>query len=137
MAALSAAQHNPAVKPLYQRVRAKHPDQAGIAVGHAMRKLLHLVFAVWHSGKPFDPSHYSWDHAAHLHTREKGPGAREEKPAINPATKTQAAGHNNPDRPERSVVTTACATSSVTGPAAAGNSQAKPAASAHSDMPLS
>jgi len=26
LAALSAAQHNPAVQPLYQRVRAKHPD---------------------------------------------------------------------------------------------------------------
>ena len=25
------------------------------------RELLHLVFAVWKSGRPFDPNHYSWD----------------------------------------------------------------------------
>ncbi len=38
MAALTAAQHNPAVKPLYQRLRAKHPEQPSIAIGHVMRR---------------------------------------------------------------------------------------------------
>ena len=66
MAALSAAQHNPAVKPLYQRVRAKHPDQPSIAIGHVMRKLLHLALAVWKTGKPFNPEHYPWGKPAHL-----------------------------------------------------------------------
>src|SRR5262249_39486751 len=60
MAALSALRYNPAVKALYTRLVAKHPQQKAIAVGHAMRKLLHLVFALWKSGRPFDPHHYPW-----------------------------------------------------------------------------
>jgi transposase len=63
MAALSAVRCNPAVRALYRRVVVKHLDHKGIAIGHAMRKLLHLVFAVWTTGKPFDPTHYPWEHA--------------------------------------------------------------------------
>jgi transposase len=122
MAALSAAQHNPACQPLYQRVRAKHPEQPSIAIGHVMRKLLHLALAIWKSGKPFDPEHYPWDKAA------PGPGAMGER--------AQAAGHKNPEiEPERSVVTAACTGSSVTEPAAAGNSTGS--AAPVSDMTMS
>jgi transposase len=60
MAALSAARHNPACRALYARVRAKHPDRPSIAIGHVMRKLLHLAFAVWKTRRPFDPNHYPW-----------------------------------------------------------------------------
>ena len=66
MAALSAVRFNPAVRALYARVVAKHPQQKAIAVGHAMRKLLHLVFAIWKSGKPFDPQHYPWQTPNHV-----------------------------------------------------------------------
>jgi transposase len=66
MAALTASRFNPACQALYARVRAKHPDQPAIAIGHVMRKLLHLAFAVWKSGKPFDPNHYPWHAPAHL-----------------------------------------------------------------------
>ena len=52
---------NPAVRALYARVVAKNPDRKAIAIGHAMRKLLHLVFAVWKTKKPFDKTHYRWD----------------------------------------------------------------------------
>jgi len=132
MAALSAAQHNPAVKPLYQRVRAKHPEQPSIAIGHAMRKLLHLALAVWKSGKPFDPHHYPWDKAAHL------PGAPmpgSTNPPTEPQANTQAAGHNNPAiAPERSVVTAACVTSKVTEPVAGYNAAAAPASVADMGM---
>jgi hypothetical protein len=31
-----------------------------------MRKLLHLVFAIWKTRRPFDPKHYTWDHPAHV-----------------------------------------------------------------------
>ena len=54
MAALSAVRFNPAVRALYARVVAKHPDNKAIAIGHAMRKLLHLTFAIWKSRQPFD-----------------------------------------------------------------------------------
>jgi transposase len=63
MAALCAARHNPACRALYARVRPKHPDKPSIAIGHVMRKLLHLAFAVWKSGKAFNPDHYPWEKA--------------------------------------------------------------------------
>jgi hypothetical protein len=66
MAALSAVRFNPAVRALYARVVAKHPDHKAIAIGHAMRKLLHLVFAIWKTKKPFDKNYYSWDTPAHV-----------------------------------------------------------------------
>ncbi len=66
MAALSAIRFNPAVRALYARVAAKHPGHKGIAVGHAMRKLLHLVFAIWKSGRPFQSDWYAWQTPAHV-----------------------------------------------------------------------
>jgi transposase len=102
MAALSAVRHNPAVRALYARVVAKHPRRKAVAVGHAMRKLLHLVFAVWKTGKPFDPTHYRWDAPAHA--------AGSDNP-LSPTTslplKEQAAGLK-PDEPARTEVTAAC-----------------------------
>jgi len=62
MAAQSAIVHNPAVRPLYlrQRARGKRGD---VALGHAMRKLLHLVFAIWKTARPFNPAHHPWEAA--------------------------------------------------------------------------
>jgi transposase len=111
MAALSASLYNPAVKPLYQRVRAKHPEQPSIAIGHVMRKLLHLALAVWKTNKPFNAEHYPWDRAAHL-PGSQPPASAASTPA-GAASNTQAAGHNNPVVPERSVVTAVCVPSSV------------------------
>jgi transposase len=45
--------HNPAVRALAQRARGKRPM---VIVGAAMRKLLHLIYGVLKSGKPFDPA---------------------------------------------------------------------------------
>src|SRR5262249_59408633 len=45
MAALSAVQCNPAVRALYRRVAAKHPEHNAIAIGHALPKLFHPAFA--------------------------------------------------------------------------------------------
>jgi transposase len=96
MAALSAARHNPACRALYARVRAKHPDRPSIAIGHVMRKLLHLAYAVWKTGRPFDPKHYPWE----------GPTAAPQENAA--MDEVQAAGHTL-DEPARSVVTATCA----------------------------
>jgi hypothetical protein len=54
-----------------------------------MRKLLHLAFAVWKSGQPFDPRYYPWD----------------QTPGILPAEKKEAAGHNQEASPDQQVVT--------------------------------
>jgi len=78
-------------------VVAKHPQQKAVAVGHAMRKLLHLVFAIWKSGRPFDPNHYPWQAPAHV--------ARKDQAA---AGKDQAAGHTPETKPAAPVVTAAC-----------------------------
>src|SRR5262249_20373952 len=90
MAALSAGPSNPAGRALYRRVVLKHPDHKAIAIGHAMRKLLHLAFAVWKTDKPFDPEHYPWE--AQAKGADAAPAAGE-KPAPRRAAKSQAAGH--------------------------------------------
>ena len=139
LAALNAARFNPATKPLYQRVRARHPEQPSIAIGHVMRKLLHLALAVWKTDKPFDAKHYPWERAAHL-PGSTAPAAVEpaaantqaapatETPATaTPLANTQAAGHNNPVVPERSVVAAASVPSSVTEAATACNASGAPA----------
>ena len=92
MAALSAAKHNPACRALYARVRAKHPDRPSIAIGHVMRKLLHLAFAVWKTGRPFDPKHYPWERTDESTSVDGSMGD------------VRAAGHT-PDEPTGSVVT--------------------------------
>jgi transposase len=53
--AIVAMRHNPAVHALADRLRAagKRPM---VIVGAAMRKLLHLIYGVLQSGKPFDPT---------------------------------------------------------------------------------
>lgn len=107
MAALSAIRCNPAVRALYARVVAKHPQEKAIAVGHAMRKLLHLVFAVWKTGQPFDPQHYPWQTPAHVegsdHTRSQ-PGQTTDRGR---SPEDQAAGHQQSAEPARKVVTAA------------------------------
>jgi hypothetical protein len=104
MAALSAIRCNPAVRALYTRVVAKHPQQKARAVGHAMRKLLHLAFAIWKSGRPFNPGHYPWQAPAHVEgsDREVSP----QDPACTAGN--QAAGHKPEPVPARKVVTAAC-----------------------------
>ncbi len=94
-AAFSAMQINPAVRPLYRRLRAKG-KRGNVAIGHCMRKLLHLVFAVWKTNKPFDPVHYPWEEK-HGDAAELAPAAANEK----------AVGHKQEQVPTRKVVTTA------------------------------
>jgi transposase len=56
-AARSASQHNSAVRTLYRRLRAKG-KRGDVALRHCMRKLLHLVFAVWKANRHFDEKHF-------------------------------------------------------------------------------
>jgi transposase len=55
-AARAAIRHNPAVRALNRRQKAKG-KRGDVAIGHCMRKLLHLVFAVWKTDRPFDAKH--------------------------------------------------------------------------------
>jgi transposase len=110
MAALSAVRFNPAVRALYRRVVAKHPEHKAVAIGHAMRKLLHLAFALWKSGQPFDPAHYPWEGPAPASGAD-APGVGD-PPAVPAEVPTnQAAGPKPETKPARTGVPAACAAS--------------------------
>jgi hypothetical protein len=81
MSAMSAVRCNPAVKALYARLRARG-KRGDVALGHCMRKLLHLVYAVWKTDKPFDPNHYPWEKAAPCQpVQEETAGRKRDMPA--------------------------------------------------------
>ena len=105
MAALSAVRCNPAVRALYARVVPKHPDKKAIAIGHAMRKLLHLTFAIWKSRKPFEQANYPWHTPAHV---EPDTPIADASGAPN---QQQAAGLKLTAEPARKEVTATCAES--------------------------
>jgi transposase len=96
LAAQSGLRCNPALRALYRRLKAKG-KRGDVALGHCMRKLLHLVFAVWKTGKPFDPQHFPWE-AAEPTT---------EPVADDASTNDKAVGHKREQVPTQKVVTTA------------------------------
>jgi CHC2 zinc finger len=105
-AARSAIGHNPAIRALYRREKAKG-KRGDVALGHCMRKLLHLVFAVWKTDRPFDGAHFPWDNpgeAALSTTTPEDPSA-----AATPAGNDKAVGHKR-GLPAKEVVTTAKST---------------------------
>lgn len=53
--AIVAMRYNPAVRALAERLRARG-KRPMVIVGAAMRKLLHLIYGVLKSAKPFDPA---------------------------------------------------------------------------------
>jgi transposase len=101
-AARAAINHNPAVRALYRRLRAKG-KRGDVAIGHCMRKLLHLVFAVWKTDRPFDAGHYPWESAGEKTTTTEAP-----RPVGGTANEN-AVGHER-DEPAEKVVTTATST---------------------------
>jgi transposase len=99
-AARAAIRHNPAIRALYRRLKAKG-KRGDVAIGHCMRKLLHLVFAVWKSNRPFDALHYPWANPSDI------PMSTTEPTRTPSATSNdQAVGHKR-DMPAAEVVTTA------------------------------
>jgi transposase len=97
-AARVAIVHNPAIRALYRRLKAKG-KRGDIALGHCMRKLLHLVFAVWKTNRPFNAQHFPWEQPQGPPPPTAAPGAANEK----------AVGHKQ-DEPASEVVTTAAST---------------------------
>lgn len=57
MPALVASQRNPAVKALYDRLKSKSKNGLIIACA-CMKKLVHIMFGVIKSNKPFDPAYH-------------------------------------------------------------------------------
>jgi hypothetical protein len=97
---------NPALRALYARLKAKG-TRGDVAIGHCMRKLLHLVFAVWKTNRPFDEHHFPWEKSdSAVSTADVTAPAAE--PAAPPQTSDNktAAGHQR-EIPAQKVVTTA------------------------------
>ncbi len=103
-AARSAAQHNPAVRALYKRLRAKG-KRGDVAQGHCMRKLLHLVFAVWKTNRPFDPKHFPWESPTDTPPATPAPASAEA--ATLPADSNDKAMDHTQALPAEEVVATA------------------------------
>lgn len=98
-AAKSAIQHNPAVRDLYARLRAKG-KRGDVALGHCMRKLLHQVFGTWASDRPFDEQRSQ--------PRKTTTQADASQPNADPQPETKkAAGHKRVTCPQQKVVTAA------------------------------
>jgi transposase len=98
-AARVAIRHNPAIRALYRRLKAKG-KRGDVAIGHCMRKLLHLVFAVWKTNRPFDEHHFDWDKSSDIQVSPPTPAA-----AAAPVN-DKAVGHKR-DMPAEKVVSTA------------------------------
>ncbi|MFN5539323.1 MAG: transposase, partial [Candidatus Melainabacteria bacterium] len=56
MPAISAMQHNEFVRELVDRLREKGKKGTELICA-AMRKLIHIIYGVLKSGKPFDPNY--------------------------------------------------------------------------------
>ncbi len=94
MSAWSAVTFNPAVAALYARLR-QRGRRGDVALGHCMKKLVHQVFGVWTSGKPFDANHDA--------KRTCGSSCSEKVVA----EKTEAEGRKTGNTPVRKTVTSA------------------------------
>jgi transposase len=82
-AARVAIRFNPAIRALYCRLKSRG-KRSDVAMGHCMRKLLHLVFAVWKTDRPFDAGHYAWEPDDEKGTTEAGATATRPRPARRP-----------------------------------------------------
>lgn len=102
----SAIRHNPAIRALYRRLKAKG-KRGDIALGHCMRKLLHLVFAVWKTNRPFNAQHFPWEPTPE--TPQTGTPLASADSGSPPANNEEAVGHKR-DEPANEVVTTAAST---------------------------
>lgn len=128
MACQSAIRHNPAIRELYARQRAAG-KRGDVALGHCLRKILHLVFAVWKTDRPFDPQHrrpaddepQADDAGRTTATERQEPAAERQEPT--PQRQEPAAGRKGRG-PVRKAVTAAgacLATRNVPQPTTGGN----------------
>jgi len=102
----SGIQHNPAIRALYRRLVARG-KRGDVAMGHCMRKLLHLVYAVWKTNRPFDEKHFPWDDPSN--TPEPAATLVPGDTRATPSANEKAVGHKR-DVPANKVVTTAAST---------------------------
>ena len=123
-AARSAIVHNPAIRALYRRLRAKG-KRGDVAIGHCMRKLLHLAYAVWKTNRPFDEKHFAWEGSSD--TLQSTTTCPSDDAGVPPSANDKAVGHKR-DLPAKEVVTTATSTVRHVPPPVKPTAQPTPAA---------
>jgi CHC2-type zinc finger protein len=87
------------------------PRRIGVGIDtarHAMRKLLHLVFAIGKSGRPFNPDHYPWPTPAHVAGSDKPMSLEGAASGNGMSVQDQAAGPKPDVLPALPEVTAAC-----------------------------
>lgn len=101
MACQSAIRFNPPIRALYARQKAAG-KRGDVALGHCLRKMLHLVFAIWKTNCPFDPQR----HAQLVGQNVDAPVEQTQAPtaATEPAPNEAAAGRTG-QSPKRIAVT--------------------------------
>lgn len=98
MACQSAVQHNPVIRALYARQKAAG-KRGDVALGHCLRKMLHLVFAIWKTNRPFDPER-------HAQIVSQDAGSEQTTDSTPPAeAKNEAAAGRTGQSPTRKAVT--------------------------------
>ena len=112
-AARSAIRHNPAIRALYRRLKAKG-TRGDVAIGHCMRKLLHLVFAVWKTNRPFDEQHFPWEQPQQI--RPAQPTTNVAQDNVTSRANDKAVGHKREVPAEEVVTTAACTVAPVADP---------------------
>jgi transposase len=125
-AARAALVHNPVITALYRRLKAKG-KRGDVALGQCMRKLLHLVYAVWKTNRPFEAAQGpeappQAPSEASPSDRDRLTAAAEPTPAAlvseaPAATVNEAAVGHKRDVPATEVVTTATPTVAPSTPA--------------------
>jgi len=105
-AARCGIRHNPAIRALYRRLKAKG-TRGDVAIGHCMRKLLHLVFAVWKTNRPFHNEHFPWEQSSD--TQRSVATLPAPDCGVTSSSDDKAVGHKR-DEPAQEVVTTAAST---------------------------
>ncbi len=84
MAALAALRHNPIIRALGERLKAKSKGGKRAVVA-AMRKLVRLIYGVLKQGQPFDPNWENRDRAVGLGGRASDGDERPSHPLASPA----------------------------------------------------
>ena len=79
-----------------------------------MRKLLHLVYAVWKTDRPFDKEHFPWEGSSDTQPSATTPSSADA--GTTPSANEKAVGHKR-DLPAAEVVTTADSTLEPASPA--------------------
>ncbi len=105
-AARVGIQCNPAIRAQFHRLKSRG-KRGDVAMGHCMRKLISLVFAVWKTDRPFNSEHFPWANPDAAKPATPNTAAPEAADIALAADENKTAVGHKRDLPARKVVTAA------------------------------